>query len=399
MSKSDKRQGDAISSHLSFGRTIGTSSIDTSSISSQSLSSGRRIRRFRRNTNRFGSTGRDDEVRKRYLCRLGINETSCGSNVHSDHDSITTCSRDSSYKNPVTMYGQKLPSSLCQSSESSRLSRRMSRGSTDKVLLRTSVQYTTELKFDKSDATLHNFTAPPSPPPRSDELSTAWANVLGLGEGDSQDIQGRETEPLDGAFDLFSLPSDSSLASNKRALTTAAPSTDSLTEVSSYNSNTLASSFSFKSMDRAIGEINQSNSMSLSEHSTLSNRRKVSFDSTVRATTIPARQSYSQRVRTKLWSSSEDIVNNAIRNEFEFQFDGHDWRRVREESEFISIAPSSDEKIHPAHFYGSPGSSRSMPALHSEETSSFLERKGSSSDDDESDLHFCGIFGMELNDS
>jgi hypothetical protein len=400
MSKSDRRPDDT-SSH----QPTGTSTLGSSPISSLSLPSGPRIQKFRRSAKGFGSTGRDDELRRRYLYRLGINEKSCGSDVHSDHDSIsTTFSRGSSSSNPLIMYD------ICQSSESSRSSRTKSRRSrssstVDKVLLRKSVQYTTELKFDKSDptdiatTTLRNFTAQPSPP-RSDELSTAWANILGIGDDDSQDTKGGETEPLDGAFDLFSLPSDSSLVSYKRAVTAAATSTDSVSEASSYNSHTLASSFSFKSMDRAIGEINHANSMSLSEHSTLSNRRKVSFDSTVRATTIPPRQSYSQRVRTKLWSSSEDILNNAIRNEFEFQYDGHDWRRIREESDFIPLDPSSDEKIHPAHFYGMHGSSRSMPALHTQESSTFLERNSSSSDDDDgSDMHFCGVFGMELNDA
>jgi hypothetical protein len=136
--------------------------------------------------------------------------------------------------------------------------------------------------------------------------------------------------------------------------------------------------------------------MSLSDHS-IQPRRKVSFDSTVKATTIPARFSYSQRVRTKLWSSSEDIVNNAIRNEFEFSFDGSDWRRIREEKDFISVAPLSEEKLHPAHFYGRPNSSRSMPVLPSQDNSPLLERGESSSDDDGSEMHFCGVFGMEMN--
>lgn len=392
--QSEQARESNINSHQSVDGTIGTSSISTSSLPS----SRRNIRSFRRSTKGLGY-GSDHAVRKRYLYRLGI-EATYGSDVHSDHDSITTCSRDStSNTNPMMMYGLQ-PPSLYQSSKSSRPPRARTSSTrssksvekVDKVLLRKSRQYTTELKFDKSDPTdvektsHHTFNTPSSPPP-NDELSTAWANVLGIGE--------TSAEPLDGAFDLFSLPSDSSIASHQRTITTKA-SVDSLTEASSYNSNALTF-FSFKSMDRAISDINQG-TMSLSDHSTLP-RRKVSFDSTVKATTIPARDSYSQRVKTKLWSSSEDIVNNAIRNEFEFQFDGNDWRRIREESDFIPVAPSSDEKIHPAHFYGLPFASRSMPALHTEESSSSLERKGSSSDDDDgSDLHFCGVFGMEMND-
>lgn len=348
-------------------------------------------------------------MRKRYLYRLGINNTDCGSGVHSDLDSITTCSRDSTEATPSRslniMHGlnHQLLSQSLESSKSSRMSSLKSGEVQEKVLLRKSVQYTTKLKFDKSDptdvaktsptptkASLSSTTAPKY------ELSSAWTNLLAIGEADVQETQA--IEQLDGAFDLFSLPSDSSTTSCKRAISTRVLSTDSLTEASSLNSNTITSSFSFHSMHREINEINQLTSMSLSDHSIMSSKRKVSFDSTVKATTIPTRHSYSQRVRHKLWSSSEDIVSNAMRNEFEFSFDGHDWRRVREESDFISVAPSSDEKIHPAHFYGWPHSSRSMPTLHADESPSPLERKGSNSDDDDgSDVHFCGVFGMEMN--
>jgi hypothetical protein len=394
---SDRTRGISIKNHHSIDDTTGTSSI-----SSQSLSSSRRsIRRFRRSTSRgSGGAGSDNNaVRKRYLYRLGISDSVFGSDVRSDHDSITTCSRDSledvhtSSSLQASLMGSVHHPPMSQSPASSRSTGVLKEKTKDKVLLKKSVEYTTDLKFDKSDPTDVEKTH------QADELSNAWSHLLALGEADALDTQ--EPEPLDGAFDLFSLPSDSSIASFNRTHTPKASSTDSLTEVSSFNSNTLASSFSFQSMHREISEIHQANSMSLSDHSTLS-RRKVSFDSTVKATTIPARHSYSQRVRTKLWSSSEDIVSNAIRNEFEYNFDGHNWRSIREEKDFISIAPSSDEMIHPAHFYGCwPHSSRSMPSLQTVESPPSPEKRGSSDDDDDDDdgsgLHFCGVFGMELN--
>jgi hypothetical protein len=408
MSKSDEALcGEDINSHQSFDGTLGTETASTATYSSHSHSSRRRsIRRFRRSS-RLGAAGSDD-VRKRYLYRLGISDTARGSDVPSDRDGSSRSGESyesGSLSVEVNTMNDCHRSFDCLQTSRTHSGSRMSRpdSSEGKVLLRKSVQYTTELKFDKSDPTdiektsRHGAIAAPLSPSSCAskfELSTAWTNHL-LSIGENSDTS---KQPLDGAFDLFSLPSDSSIASSRnRAITNNATSTDSLTEPStSLNSNTpdfLSSSFSFHSIHR---EINQMHSMSLSDHS-IQPRRKVSFDSTVKATTIPARFSYSQRVRTKLWSSSEDIVNNAIRNEFEFSFDGSDWRRIREEKDFISVAPLSEEKLHPAHFYGRPNSSRSMPVLPSQDNSPLLERGESSSDDDGSDMHFCGVFGMEMN--
>ena len=377
----------------SFGRGDGT--IGTISLSSQSLSSsGRQIRRFRRNARGSGYARSDSAVRKRYLHRLGINEHhNCGSDVQTDLDSITTCSRESSEaklrsSSPISMCGNK-PPPLPLSSESSRSSSRSCHsrhGESERVLLRKSVHYTTELKFNKSDTAdveevQQSSSTKLSSSPLGDGLSTAWtSHLLAIGETDAHDHDTSNAELLDGAFDLFSLPSDSSVLSGKRPINTAA-SYDSFTEASSV-SNTMTSSFSFNSLCREINEIRRP--------------RKVSFDTKVKEATIPSRHSYSQRIRTKLWSSSEDIVHNAMRNEFEFSFDGRDWRNSREESDFISVTPSSDEKIHPAHFYGWPHASRSMPVLFNEESS--LERKGSSSDDEGGDMDVCGVFRMEMNE-
>eukprot|EP00804_Cyclotella_cryptica_P022154 CCRYP_011625-RA/>CCRYP_011625-RA protein AED:0.17 eAED:-0.24 QI:0/-1/0/1/-1/1/1/0/418 len=416
MSKSEERSNDDIESHQSFDGTLGTAS---ASLSSQSVSSGRRnIRRFRRSTRRLGFLG-GDALRTRYLYRLGIGVLD-GSDGQSAHDGCTSKALDIQEVKPspslpaqVNLMANLHSPSLSQSPESAQTSKMHTRSSTNdkpegKVLLRTSVQYTTELKFDKSDPTdiektsqHSNNSITPSLSPSSSaskfELSTAWTHhLLAIGEHLEEGTHGKQQpdeEPLDGAFDLFSLPSDSSVAVPRGMTGTSAASADSLTEAStsvySHTPEFLSTSFSFQSIYR---EINRVQSMSLSDHS-LQPRRKVSFDSTVKATTIPARSSYSKRVRTKLWSSSEDIVNNAIRNEYEFSYDGSDWRKIREEKDFISVAPSSDEKLHPAHFYGW---SRSASKLSVEDN--LLERGESSSDDDDgSDLHFCGVFGMEMN--
>ena len=415
MSKSEERPNDDVDSHQSFDGTLGTAS---ASSSSQSVSSGRRnIRRFRRSAHRLGFLG-SDALRKRYLYRLGISVLD-GSDDLLPRDGCTSMAVNNEEVQPprsppaqVNAAANPPSPSLSQSIESShnpKMHARSSKNDTaeDKVLLRKSVQYTTELKFDRSDPTdvekisqhsINSITGSLSPSSSSSkfELSTAWTHhLLAIGENIEEGTHGkqqRDKGPLDGAFDLFSLPSDPSIAAPHGMITTSAASADSLTEAStSLHSHTpefLSCSFSFQSIRR---EINRVHSMSLSDHS-IQPRRKVSFDSTVKATTIPSRSSYSKRVRPKLWSSSEDIVNNAIRNEFEFSFDGSDWRKIREEKDFISVAPSADEKLHPAHFYGWSRST-SLSSV----DDNLLERRESSSDEDGSDLHFCGVFGMEMN--
>ena len=355
MSKSEHISGSS-GSHQSLDETIGPSSPSITTLS-KSLSSGQlSIRIFRRNTRGFGFINGDNAVRKRYLYRLGINQENCGSDAHSDCDNITRNNKAIS-----------------------------------KVLLRKSVQYTTELKFDKTDPLdIENISQHTVTP------TSTWDNLLAIDEVDVYGTPAKHCQALDGAYDLFSLPSDSSITSYTRAISSKATSTDSLSEPSSFNSNMHASSFSFQSIERRINEIYQINP--LCDNSTFS-RRKVSFDSTVKTTTIPARNSYSERIRTKLWSNSEDIMDNAIRNELEFAFDGHDWKKIREESDFISITPSSNEKIHPAHFYSKPYSSRSMLSmpLHNKEKLSLLEKYDSDNENEISGLHFCGVFAMEMN--
>jgi hypothetical protein len=138
------------------------------------------------------------------------------------------------------------------------------------------------------------------------------------------------SDQVDGAYDLFSLPSDSSISPSR--------------------------SDSIRSLENIIGVDRLSLHDDISDCS-IHKHRKVSFDSTVRATTIPSRLSYSSRMKTRLWSSTEDIFSNAIRNEKEFAFDGCDWRTASEESDFLrcpfaSSMLSDDVFVHPVHFVG-----------------------------------------------
>ncbi len=278
------------------------------------------------------------------------------------------------------------------------------------ILLRTSERYTVDLKFDKSypercnTPTDDEATANSCSPPTSNkfELSSAWTNFLSSSSPDScvtASPSSSSAEPLDGAYDLFSLPSDSSM--NK-------PSLDSATEL-----------FEFPSGHNDVTTpilLRRESSKSRSEHTSSSwtnqsslhrPRRKVSFDSTVIATTIPSRYSHSDRIRSRLWSSTNDIYANAIRSEQESMYDGSDWRMATEETDFVcpssstSSSPSSipDQFVQPFH-NNNNGMSQSMPTMgcHYEESSIFEPNNFASdlgNDRDEDDAFETGIFTMD----
>lgn len=159
------------------------------------------------------------------------------------------------------------------------------------------------------------------------DLSSSWLSLLSK---DTASTSSTSIDQFDGAYDLFSLPSDSSISPSR--------------------------SNSIRSLDNISGIDRLSLHDDISECST-PKHRKVSFDSTVKATTIPSRLSYSSRMKTRLWSSTEDIYSNAIRNEKEFAFDGSDWRTASEESDFLrcpfaSSMMTDDVLVHPVHFVG-----------------------------------------------
>ena len=187
----------------------------------------------------------DEEVRERYLRRLGINASPCKSagGPSPSSSSLTSLSRSSSSQDKI-------------------------------ILLRYSRHYTTALKSDPSERTedvsngaggRDNDPTPPSiSPPFGFDLSAAWASLL------SKDRSSEASTSKDGAYDLFSLPG--------------------------------------RPLDGVVG-------------------RKVSFDATVQATTIPSRQSYSERMRRQIWGGAEDVRAPSAWSEREHASDYHGCQR------------------------------------------------------------------------
>ncbi|KAL7535309.1 hypothetical protein ACHAXR_006407 [Thalassiosira sp. AJA248-18] len=283
------------------------------------------------------------EVRNRYLNRLGI----------PTGPTYTDISRASQREQRTLAAGGSLKFQSCSAPEKKSCMRKPTHSSTssslsqgaieesnssgktsgtiigeDKIiLLKRSVQFTTKLKSGPTDR-LHQLTSKTSREDESSsskfELSPSWTTFL------SKDTLSASTtsvscEPLDGAYDLFSLPSDSSAATSR------------------CDSN--------RSLDiTALDRLPSRDDLSVSS---MPRRRKVSFDSTVKAATIPSRVSYSNRIRTRLWSSTENIYANAVRNEKEYAFDGNNWRTAREEDDFLRCSSTSslspEELVHPVH--------------------------------------------------
>lgn len=77
-------------------------------------------------------------------------------------------------------------------------------------------------------------------------------------------------------------------------------------------------------------------------------KARITFNDDVSVAHIPMRSEYSDRVRSRLWSSRYEIHENATRNAIEFQAEGWDWRSVTED-EGMFVCTSSGELIHPVH--------------------------------------------------
>mmetsp|Transcript_8527 Transcript_8527/g.14951 ORF Transcript_8527/g.14951 Transcript_8527/m.14951 type:complete len:416 (-) Transcript_8527:192-1439(-) len=329
----------------------------------------------------------NDEIRKRYLRRLGIlaDPNKRPAAVYTDIGGASQ-QQHQQQQGPLTSGGanpkvgciQKHPShsSLSQSSSHGAMptGQQMCNSQEKIILMRCSVEYTTKLKSDPTDAIESNQfisktsreegndenMAPRSSPSKF-ELSSAWASLLSK---DSASTTSASSEPLDGAYDLFSLPSDSSITANR------CDSNRSLNNMVALDRLPSRDDLSLSSMPR---------------------QRKVSFDSTVKAATIPSRFSYSSRIHTRLWSSTEDIHANAVRNDKEYVFDGSNWRTAREESDFLrcsSVSSSSlEELVHPVHFRGwscSPPScqhEQSLPSTRNKEDDNADDRATSDGDD------------------
>ena len=86
------------------------------------------------------------------------------------------------------------------------------------------------------------------------------------------------------------------------------------------------------------------------ETSTTSSKKQrgVSFDATVSVKPIPTRNEYSDRIKPYLWSTPQELQQNARRNIFEFASEHYDWQRAVEESDMY-IHAATGERIHPIH--------------------------------------------------
>ena len=86
------------------------------------------------------------------------------------------------------------------------------------------------------------------------------------------------------------------------------------------------------------------------ETSTTSSKKQrgVSFDATVSIKPIPTRNEYSDRIRPYLWSTPQELQQNAHRNIFEFASEHYDWQQAVEESDMY-IHAETGERIHPIH--------------------------------------------------
>ncbi|KAL7496318.1 hypothetical protein ACHAWT_004852 [Skeletonema menzelii] len=328
------------------------------------------------------SVDNGDGVRTKYLHRLGFGVSSksehadvvaAGPANTSSHKALTPC---------IISDGHRLSSSL-----DDRLliptPRQHSKRQERLILLRRSERYTVNLKFDESSDS-DEVTKPKF------ELSSAWTNFLSSSFNSLETSQSSNPEPLDGAYDLFSLPSDSSLNIRPN-------SSDSTTNMacSADSQATIPSLLRRESSRTSRGELSN---LSASRRPP----RKVSFDSTVIATTIPSRFSYSDRIRSRLWSSTNDIHANAIRNEHEFIYE--QWRTASEDAELsLSVSfPSSGQVSAPIH---QSEHSQPMPvartpvvARHYEETDIFDSRFHTSVQGEEHDVDDAfetGVFTME----
>jgi hypothetical protein len=80
-----------------------------------------------------------------------------------------------------------------------------------------------------------------------------------------------------------------------------------------------------------------------------SRRGSIVFNETVRVVPIPLRTEYSARVRHRIWSNSDEIQENAVRNTIEFASEGWDWRAVLLD-DAMHLCRTTGELIHPIHY-------------------------------------------------
>lgn len=74
----------------------------------------------------------------------------------------------------------------------------------------------------------------------------------------------------------------------------------------------------------------------------------VRFRPAVVVVPIPSRRSYSPRARERMHTSPEELAAAAVRNTYEFAYEGWDWRGAVEEAGMY-VCGASGDYVHPAH--------------------------------------------------
>lgn len=75
-------------------------------------------------------------------------------------------------------------------------------------------------------------------------------------------------------------------------------------------------------------------------------RAKLGFCSNVKVIEIPSRHEYSRKVKSQIWRGQKEIRMNAMRNYFEFDSEGREWRTVVEEKDMY-VHTNTGQLIHP----------------------------------------------------
>lgn len=112
-----------------------------------------------------------------------------------------------------------------------------------------------------------------------------------------------------------------------------------------------SSSSSSSSSDSSLCASPTSSSQRSSSSSTTSSVTRpkgVSFSPAVKVQPIPHSSLLSHSQRLRMYTTSDEVRKNKIRNKMEYRHDGYDWRNVSEEWE-MGVDMVTGELIHPVH--------------------------------------------------